>query len=104
MSEQDLVNQIIEYLRLSGACAIRINSGVQVIQGAAGRRVFRGAPAGTSDIIACVNGRFLAVECKLEGNKPTPAQSDFLDGIRQRGGLAIVAYSLEDVINCLANA
>ena len=103
MKEQDIVNTILDYLRIKGAWAIRINSGMTVIQTGGSRRVIRGAPAGTSDIIGLLpGGRFLAIECKVKGNKPTPSQNDFLNGVRERGGLAVVAYSLDDVINAIA--
>ena len=103
MSEQDLVNTIIQYLNLSGAVAIRINSGLQAVEEKSGRRhVFRGAPAGTSDILCCYRGRFIAIECKVGKNKPTPAQQAFLDRVKAAGGYTIVAWTLEDVIVALA--
>lgn len=100
MSEQDLVNAIIEYIHLIGGVAIRINAGMRIIEDAESgkQRVFRGAPAGTSDIIACIGGEFHAIECKLQGNKPTEKQRMFLQRVDQAGGRAMVAYSLEDVI------
>jgi hypothetical protein len=99
VSEQDLVNAILDYLHLNGAWAERINSGTQVIEAANGkRRVFRGAKKGTADILACwPGGLFMAVEAKLIGNTTTPDQDLFLETIRDAGGLAIVAYSVDDV-------
>lgn len=38
------------------------------------------------------------MECKDIGKKPMPEQVAFLDGVRERGGLAIVAHSVDDVI------
>ena len=101
MSEQPVVNAILDYLHRCGHCAIRINSGLQIINSNGNRRAFHGAPAGTSDIIACVDGRFVAIECKAGKNKPTKLQADFLQNISERGGIAIVAYSVEDVIFAL---
>lgn len=46
--------------------------------------------SGVPDIIACVNGRFLAIECKAGTNKPTALQVRELESIRRRGGVAIV--------------
>lgn len=103
MSEMQLVAVIIEYLRWRGVLALRINSGKLVLDGSSGTRhkprVFRGAPPGTSDIIGCLpNGRFLAIECKTGKNKPTQLQQVFLTMVRASGGIAFVAYSLDDVI------
>lgn len=47
--------------------------------------------SGIPDIICCVNGRFLAIECKAGGNKPTPLQVREIENIRLAGGVAIVA-------------
>lgn len=46
--------------------------------------------SGVPDIIACVNGRFLAVECKAGGNKPTALQVRELERIRNANGVAVV--------------
>ena len=47
--------------------------------------------SGVPDIIACVNGRFLAIECKAGGNKPTALQIREIENIRLAGGVAVVA-------------
>ena len=47
--------------------------------------------SGVPDIIACVNGRFLAIECKAGGNKPTALQTREIENIRIAGGVAVVA-------------
>jgi len=46
--------------------------------------------SGVPDIIACYGGRFIAVECKANGNKPTALQLDNLQDIQYCGGLAFV--------------
>lgn len=98
MSEQDLVAAILQYLYLIGAVAVRINAGMQVIDDDAGNRhVMRGAPAGTSDILACYKGTFLAIECKIGKNKPTQLQENFLQRVGEAGGIGLVAYSIDDV-------
>jgi hypothetical protein len=52
-----------------------------------------------SDIIGCrlKTGRFLAIEVKRPGGKPTPEQQQFIDTINHAGGLAFVARSIEEV-------
>jgi hypothetical protein len=104
--EQDLVNDIVDLVNLSGGMALRINSGIILtddrMEGVnSRRRVFRGAPAGTSDIIALWNGKFVAIECKLKGNKMTGLQTEFRDKVLAGGGAHILAYSLDDVIEGL---
>ena len=99
-NETELVKAIREYLGWRQAVTIRVNSGMKVIKSdeSGGKdRVFKGAESGTSDIIACVGGRYVAIEAKMPGNKPTRAQQDFLDSVRNFGGIAIVAYNLDDV-------
>lgn len=55
---------------------------------------------GLSDIIGIhPDFGFVAIECKIKGNKPTKEQQTFLETINYHGGLGIVAYSLDDVIN-----
>jgi Holliday junction resolvase len=46
--------------------------------------------SGIPDIIVCVNGVFLAIECKAGNNKPTALQIRELENIRRSGGVAIV--------------
>jgi Holliday junction resolvase len=47
--------------------------------------------SGVPDIVACVNGYFLAIECKAGKNKPTALQVREIESIRLAGGVAIVA-------------
>lgn len=46
--------------------------------------------SGVPDIICCVAGKFLAIECKAGDNKPTALQEKEMADIRKRDGLAIV--------------
>lgn len=46
--------------------------------------------SGVPDIVGCVNGMFIGIECKANGNKPTALQVRELERIRNRGGVAIV--------------
>lgn len=47
---------------------------------------------GVPDLLCCVGGRFLAVEIKREGGRPTPLQLYTIDKIKNAGGVAIVLY------------
>jgi hypothetical protein len=65
-----------------------------------GSRRGRSGRKGVSDIIGCYNGRFLAIEVKA-GSNLSAEQAIFLGELIQAGGIAIVARSLEDVIEGL---
>lgn len=47
--------------------------------------------SGVPDIVCCVNGKFLAIECKAGKNKPTLLQVREIETIRRCGGVAVVA-------------
>ena len=46
--------------------------------------------SGVPDIIACLHGKFLAVECKAGDNKTTALQDKALADIQKAGGSAMV--------------
>lgn len=45
--------------------------------------------SGMPDIIACVDGRFVGIEVKREGNEPSKLQEKRIDQIHQAGGIAV---------------
>ena len=59
--------------------------------------------SGVPDIIACYNGRFLAIECKAGKNTVTALQKYNLDLIKQAKGLAIVVNegNIEELLTLL---
>ena len=46
--------------------------------------------SGIPDIVACINGRFVGIECKAGKGKTTALQEKNLNAITQAGGLSIV--------------
>ena len=46
--------------------------------------------SGVPDIVACVNGWFLGIECKAGKNKPTALQVREIEAIRRNNGVAVV--------------
>ncbi len=57
---------------------------------------------GISDILACSPiGQFWAIEVKKPGGKPSSDQIAFLSRVRANKGIAILAYSIDDVIDKL---
>ncbi len=96
--ESDIQTAIRTYLQLRGCVVVRVNSGAIVINDERGRRMYRGAKAGTSDLLVCLPwGQFAAVEVKVPGEKPTDLQRAFLESVTAAGGVAVVATGIEDV-------
>ena len=53
---------------------------------------------GIPDIIGCTrSGRFFAIEVKFGRNKASKLQEWNIEQIKQRSGIAFVAYSLDEV-------
>ena len=72
-------NKIKSYLKSIGAYFIKTH----------GDRFSR---VGTPDIIACINGNFVAVEVKAENGKPSDLQLYHLEQIRKAGAHAFLLY------------
>lgn len=98
MKETYLVSAVMQYLKLQKIYAWRQNTGA--MKDPHGRLVRFGFP-GLSDILGMYEGRFLAIECKVGKNKQTPAQLAFRADVVNHGGIYILAYSLDDVIEGL---
>jgi len=93
MSEKDFAKKVMTYLKtIPDMHPIRIEPSTY------------GGMKGVSDIIACYKGKFIAIELKIPGNRPTRLQEHFHKKIRSAGGIAEVCYSLGEVEACLKNA
>lgn len=94
MKETNLVQKI--RLECTGAILFRQNTGK--LQDKNGRWVEFGLCVGSSDIIGWhkETGRFVAIEVKIPGKTPTDTQLNFIKQVKKAGGLAGVAYSVED--------
>lgn len=46
--------------------------------------------SGAPDFLVCLQGRFIGIECKANGNKPTPLQDKNLRDIEKAGGHSLV--------------
>jgi hypothetical protein len=54
----------------------------------------------TQEMVGQKIAQFLAVECKASaGGKLSEHQKSFLDAVKQDGGIAVVAHSINDVSN-----
>jgi hypothetical protein len=99
VKESVIQKQILDYLKLQRVlCFKHRNVGIKKANGSFIPLPF--GEKGISDIIACTpTGKFLAIEVKVPGGRVSPEQKQFLDNVNQRGGIAILAFSLDDVIN-----
>lgn len=89
MLEKDIVVAILRYLKKSPrSFAWKTHGGMY-------------GTAGIPDIIACMGGRFVALEVKQPGGKPTRLQEITLGKIREAGGIAAVVTSVEEVRSVL---
>lgn len=87
--EQHIQTSIIKYIKSIGGLPIKQNQiGIY-------------AQAGIPDIIACIKGRFVAIEVKRPGEKPTPIQEAFLESIAKKGGVAFWSDNLDRVKSLL---
>ena len=77
--EKSFENKVKAYLKSIGAYFIKTH----------GDRFSR---VGTPDIIACVNGHFVAVEVKAENGKPSELQIYHIEQINIAGGYADILY------------
>lgn len=109
--EKDVIRQILYYLQCRNIKAWRNQSGMIAIPqaGRRARMIHMGMP-GVADIIGFLPndfgvsagntgnaGKILAIECKSDKGKLSPAQAEFLESVRVAGGIAIVAREIEDV-------
>jgi len=89
--EQRIQTSIIKYIKSIGGLPIKQNQiGIY-------------AQAGVPDIIACIKGRFVAIEVKRPGQKPMPIQEAFLASIAKKGGLAFWTDNLKKVKDIIKN-
>lgn len=99
LTEKQIENDILRYLKLTGYFVFKIKS-VGTFDPKLGR-FRRSSPMymkGVSDILGILpDGRFLAIEVKSEKGRVSPVQAIFIDEIISRGGVAFVARSLSDV-------
>jgi hypothetical protein len=93
--EGKIVKECLEWLNASGYYCWRNNSGAVRSDG----RMVRYGKVGSSDILGIMpDGRFMAIECKVDGGLVTKAQASFLCAIARPGGFARIIHSLEELI------
>ena len=106
-SEAELLKAILQLLRRHPKVALcwRQNSGTFQERNRDGsvRYIRANTQRGMSDIMgALMDGRTLAIEVKSRTGRMRPGQEEFLQTIRQAGGVAGVCRSVEDAVALLA--
>lgn len=79
-AEKQFENKIKNFLKKEGAWLIKYWAGAPYTK------------AGVPDILACINGRFLGIEIKARGGRPSELQIYNLHQIDNAGGIAILLY------------
>ena len=65
---------------------------------------FKSGLTGSSDILACIKGRFVGIEVKTGTGDLSSAQRRFRDAVAAAGGIFIKARSVADVRHVLQGA
>jgi len=87
--EKDIVNAIKKALTENGAWVVKTHGSIHT--------------AGLPDLLACYQGRFIAIEVKRPETRHTVTarQQAFLDAIADAGGTSGVAVSVEEALALL---
>jgi len=89
--EKDIVSAVLRYLRTVTSCFAWKQHGGQF------------GTAGLPDIIACINGRFVAFEVKTPAGKLTKLQESTIQRIRNAKGEAFKVTSVDEVRQIVEN-
>ena len=84
IKETDITSQIKQVLKHVGAFPIKIAGGP--------------FQHDISDLLVCLDGKFVAIEVKRPNGRLSDGQEKFLHNVKAAGGIAFVARSVEDVV------
>lgn len=89
--EKDIVNAIKKALTQNGAWVVKTHGSIHT--------------AGLPDLLACYQGRFIAMEVKRPSTRGTVTarQQAFLDAISEAGGTSGVVVSVEEALELLTS-
>ena len=99
--EQNIENEILLWLNMSGIFAWKVKT-VGVFDPV--KKIYRRSNnryhiKGVSDVLGILpDGKLLAIEVKSKAGRASPEQIQFIDKIKASGGVALIARSLEEVI------
>lgn len=98
MSEKLIMNMVRGILCQPGVPTRVWRNNTGVLKDSRGVPVRFGLAVGSADLVGIVGpyGRFLAIECKAPDGRLTPEQTAWLQTVRDFGGIAEVARSVDD--------
>jgi len=92
-----LTQCIIDYLRLNGWYAVRINT-MGMYKEDLGKYVKSQTTKGTADIHACINGIHVSIEVKIGRDTQSDFQKETETKVKQSGGQYIIAKDFENFL------
>jgi hypothetical protein len=92
--EKLIRDKIIKYLESIGAFVMNTPAGMATIE----NRTYSVGEPGRADLHCCLHGRFLAIETKAPGKRPTEAQRRYGARVEAAGGIWICADCVDDVM------
>ena len=112
MTETDIQNTIMLELSKSGAIAFRNNVGAAKTESGGFVKFGVGGTGGsdlicivpveiTPDMVGKTLGIFTAIEVKTKKGRPTTNQNNFINAIKNNGGLAGIARSVDDALKII---
>jgi hypothetical protein len=103
--ESAVLAACIQYLAKAGIIAWRNSTGCARYKGPGGPRFVRYGLPGSGDILGILpGGRFLSIQTKSTTGRLSPEQCVWLETVRGAGAVAIVARSVDDLIEGLEAA
>lgn len=93
LTEAQIQKQVVDYLTRRG-----------VVVWSTHDPRHRPSHEGVADIIGVMpGGQTIAVEVKRQGGKVTRLQTEFIEAVRDQGGIGLIAYCLDDVRDAVEN-
>lgn len=87
-TEREILRACLDFLEWKRIFHFRSNSGALPITDKYGKsRFIRFGKEGCPDILVCIKGRFIGIECKAENGKQSESQKDFQNKLEKAGGL-----------------
>src|SRR5688500_5724333 len=99
MKHSDLLNQLRLAVSDLGGVVLPITVGV--FRNIGDRRVVKIGIPGSSDLLACIGGRFVEIEGKVGRDRRRPEQAKFQAAVEAAGGVYVLARDVEDLRRAL---
>ena len=103
--ERDVLHEVlIEVTALPGSFFVRTNTGAATVldRDTGATRFVRFNRKGAPDIIGCLRGTYVGIECKRDGRSvQSPDQRRFQENVERAGGVYVVVRSAFEAIEAL---